>query len=123
MRILIVEDDLSVGQLLSKMFTRAGCEVALVRRGNEAIVKLSEHVLPDAIILDVMLPDVSGSCVLDEIRGRAELRDVPVIVVSAVEPEQGRIDRNQVQEYLVKPFSPKVLFDTVMRYEPKNATV
>lgn len=79
--ILVVEDDPSVQGLLTVLLEGEGYDVIAARDGLEGLVKLElQH--PTLMILDLMMPNISGERVLDEIRSDPRLKNVPVIVVS-----------------------------------------
>jgi len=79
--ILVVEDDPSVQSLLTLMLEGEGFEVIAAKDGLEGLVKMElQH--PSLVILDLMMPNVSGDRVIEEIRGDARLKLVPLIVVS-----------------------------------------
>lgn len=79
--VLVVEDDPSVQSLLTLLLEGEGYAVIAARDGLEGLVKMElQH--PSLVILDLMMPNVSGDRVLDEIRSDSRLKAVPVIVVS-----------------------------------------
>lgn len=92
--ILVVEDDQSVQNLLTVLLEGEGYEVIAARDGLEGLVKVElQH--PSLMILDLMMPNVSGDRVLEEIRSDPRLSSVPVLVVS------GRHDVHQVFDPIV----------------------
>lgn len=79
--ILVVEDDPSVQSLMRYLLEAEGYEVVIARDGLEGLVKMElQH--PSLMILDLMMPNVSGDRVLQEIRADARLASVPILVVS-----------------------------------------
>ncbi len=80
-RVLVVEDDPSVRGLLHTLLTAEGYDVVTASDGLAGLVKASSQ-RPALILLDVMMPDLGGIRVLEELRGDATLADVPVIVVT-----------------------------------------
>ena len=74
--ILVIDDDIHIGNLLEEALTREGYGVSRAYSGTEALLRL-EHERPDLILLDLMLPGLSGEELLPKISG------IPVIVVSA----------------------------------------
>ena len=103
-KVLVVEDDPSVRGLLHTLLTGEGYEVATASDGLAGLVKASSH-KPDLMLLDLMMPDLGGVRVLEELRGDPALADVPVIVVTgkleAVPPLRGLLGEDNV---FVKPF-------------------
>ena len=75
-KILVIDDDVYIGNLLEELLTKEGYEVSRAYSGTEAVLYLS-HNKPDLVLLDLMLPGLSGEEVL------ARIKDLPVIVVSA----------------------------------------
>jgi two-component system phosphate regulon response regulator PhoB len=105
-RILVVEDEASLALLLSYNLEAEGYLVQRVDRGDEVEVLLSES-LPDLIILDWMLPGVSGLEICRRLRARDATRDLPIIMLTARGEEAERVRGLSVgaDDYVVKPFS------------------
>lgn len=102
-RILLVEDDDAIRNALSRALTAQGVTVAAVARGADALGRLAEFA-PDAVILDLGLPDLDGADVLAMIRS---LSDVPVLVATARDDEQQivRLLDAGADDYIIKPYS------------------
>ena len=109
--ILVVEDEPSVGEVVSLYLRRAGYAVALVKDGLAALDYLSTHD-PALVVLDLMLPGVDGWEVTRRLRERG---DTPIIIVSARREEMDRIAGLEMgaDDYMVKPFSPQELVSRV----------
>ncbi|HEX7051609.1 MAG TPA: response regulator transcription factor [Longimicrobiales bacterium] len=109
-RILVVEDERDIAALVAYHLTREGYRVSTVADGTEALDRVAEE-RPDLIVLDLMLPGLSGFDVLGELRRRAETADVPVIVLTARRDEADRIQglERGADDYVTKPFSPQEL--------------
>lgn len=105
--ILIVEDDLATAELLMLQLKGSGYDVAHAGDGEEAVRKAVE-LGPFAIILDVMLPGKDGWEVLQEIKGRQETKDIPVIIYSVIENRQLGFALGAT-DYLAKPVDRKTL--------------
>jgi two-component system, OmpR family, phosphate regulon response regulator PhoB len=105
-RILIVEDEATLGMLLSYNLEAEGFVVERVEAGDEADIRLSETI-PDLVILDWMLPGVSGLEICRRIRARAATRTLPVIMLTARGEESERVRGLSIgaDDYVVKPFS------------------
>jgi len=105
-RILVVEDEDSLATLLQYNLEKEGYEVALAGDGDEAMLQVQER-LPDLIVLDWMLPKVSGIEVCRRIRQRPESRNVPIIMLTARGEETDRIRGldTGADDYVVKPFA------------------
>jgi two-component system phosphate regulon response regulator PhoB len=105
-RILVVEDDSDLALLLTYNLELEGYAVESVERGDEAELRLAENP-PDLVILDWMLPGVSGLEICRRLRARKNTRRLPVIMVTARGEEAERVRRLSVgaDDYVVKPFS------------------
>ncbi len=105
-RILIVEDEATLGMLLSYNLEAEGFVVERVEAGDEADIRLSETI-PDLVILDWMLPGVSGLEICRRIRAREATRTLPVIILTARGEESERVRGLAIgaDDYVVKPFS------------------
>ncbi|MGD9806820.1 MAG: phosphate regulon transcriptional regulator PhoB [Hyphomicrobiaceae bacterium] len=106
-RLLIVEDDEALIELLSYNFGSFGYDVRVARTGDEAMMMLDEEML-DIVLLDWMLPDgVSGIEVCRRIRARPEIKGLPVIMLTARGEETDRVRglTTGADDYVVKPFS------------------
>jgi two-component system phosphate regulon response regulator PhoB len=105
-RILVVEDDSDLTLLLAYNLEALGYVVESIGRGDEAELRLSEN-LPDLVILDWMLPGVSGLEICRRLRARAKTSRLPIIMVSARGEEAERVRGLSIgaDDYVVKPFS------------------
>jgi two-component system phosphate regulon response regulator PhoB len=108
--ILVVEDEQALVTLLRYNFEAAGYEVATALDGDEALMAIAER-RPDLIVLDWMLPSISGLEVCRQIRRKPETRDVPVIMLTARGEEADRVRGldSGADDYVAKPFSPAEL--------------
>lgn len=108
--ILVVEDEPDIAALVAYHFAKHSYRVRTATSGSEALQSLAVDT-PDLLVLDLMLPGMSGLELLREIRGRTELADLPVIVVTARKEEQDRLEgfRHGADDYVAKPFSPQEL--------------
>ena len=109
-RVLVVEDERDIAALVAYHLTREGYRVSTAGSGDEALETASRE-RPDIVVLDLMLPGLSGYEVLQELRRRAGLEDVPVIVLTARKEEADRIRGLELgaDDYITKPFSPQEL--------------
>jgi two-component system phosphate regulon response regulator PhoB len=108
--ILVVDDEPDISALLAYHLARESYRVRTANSGSEAMRAIAAE-SPDLIILDLMLPGVSGMEVLGEIRRRPELEHVAVILLTARREEQDRLEglRLGADDYVAKPFSPQEL--------------
>jgi two-component system phosphate regulon response regulator PhoB len=104
--ILVVEDEDALGALLQYNLDKEGYRVAVAADGDEALVLIDEA-LPDLIVLDWMLPKVSGVEICRRLRARPETRNLPIIMLTARGEESDRIRGldTGADDYIVKPFS------------------
>jgi two-component system phosphate regulon response regulator PhoB len=109
--VLIVEDDESLSTLLSYNLQKEGYRVGLARDGDEALVMAGEEA-PDLVLLDWMLPRVSGIEVCRRLRQRTDTQNVPIIMVTARGEEAERVRGldTGADDYVAKPFSMVELF-------------
>jgi PleD family two-component response regulator len=104
-KILIVEDDLDVAEMLNAYFRVQGYDVFTVNWGEDG-VRAAQTVLPDLIILDIRLPDIDGFEVARRVRGDRRTSEIPIIFLTE---KRERIDRLQgfevgADDYITKPF-------------------
>jgi DNA-binding response OmpR family regulator len=106
-RVLVVDDDATVSDVLMRYLTRAGFQVAYAADGLTALAEAAAHP-PDLIILDLMLPGIDGLSVCAQLRRTTQ---VPVIMLTALGEERDRIAGLEVgaDDYVTKPFSPREL--------------
>ena len=102
-KVLVVDDEPSIRDLLSRQLRFAGFSVAAVGNGNDAVIA-AEKSNPDIILLDVMLPDMNGFSVTKAIRAKGI--EVPVLFLSARDEEADRVTGLTVggDDYVTKPF-------------------
>jgi two-component system phosphate regulon response regulator PhoB len=105
-KILVIEDEADIQVLLDYNLRVAGFSVIQASDGEEGLLLAVEH-QPDLILLDWMLPLLSGIEILRQIRNRAELRNIPVIMLTAKgeEPDRLRGLNGGADDYITKPFS------------------
>src|SRR6188474_2364701 len=105
-RIMVVEDEEALGTLLSYNLEAEGYDVEVIGRGDEADIRLQERV-PDLLVLDWMLPGVSGIELCRRLRMRPQTERLPVIMLTARGEESERVRglATGADDYVVKPFS------------------
>src|SRR5438552_2435305 len=109
-KILIIEDERALNQVLTYNLQREGYETLVAHDGQEGLRK-AQTLLPDLIILDIMLPLLSGIDVCRELRAGERTRDIPVIILTAKAEETDQVVGFSLgaDDYVTKPFSIKVL--------------
>ncbi|MCI0528631.1 MAG: response regulator, partial [Nitrospira sp.] len=101
--ILVVDDDASIRELLKQVFETSGYQVKLAEDGIEAIKQVKAE-RPDLIVLDVMMPGVSGFDVVAMLKNDPQTVDIPIIILSIIE-DQERGYRLGVDQYFIKPIN------------------
>jgi two-component system response regulator RegX3 len=106
-RVLVVEDEESFSDALSYMLRKEGFEVAIAATGPEALVEF-ERSGADIVLLDLMLPGLSGTEVCRQLRGKSS---VPIIMVTARDAEIDKVVGLEIgaDDYVTKPYSPREL--------------
>ena len=102
--IAVIEDDISIGNLLEELLTKEGYRILRAYSGTEALMLLENHT-PDLVLLDLMLPGLSGEDVLPKIR------NIPVIILSAKADAEHKAELliDGAADYITKPFNTKEL--------------
>lgn len=109
-RLLLVEDDTALAELLTWHFEREEFDVRRTADGEEALL-LAEESVPDIVILDWMIEGLSGIEVCRRLRRRADTANVPIIMLTARGEESDRVRglETGADDYVTKPFSPREL--------------
>jgi two-component system response regulator VicR len=113
--IVHIEDEPEMVDLVKLILGRKGYQVIGATGGQEGLDVIREHI-PDLILLDLMMPDVEGWDVYQQVRADEALKNIPVIVVTA---KAQNIDKvlglhiAKVDDYISKPFSPQELVDSI----------
>lgn len=105
-RVLIVEDERAIAELIRYNLHKNGYQCQVAQDGEDALLAVEEQV-PDLMLLDWMLPEVSGIEICRRLRARVETRNLPIIMVTARGEEQDLLRglREGADDYLRKPFS------------------
>jgi two-component system phosphate regulon response regulator PhoB len=109
-RILVVDDEPDLLELVRVNLRQAGFDVDIAETGRQALDRLRRS-RPDLVILDLMLPDLSGTDVCRHVRSDPSLGDVPIIMLTARGEEVDRVVGLELgaDDYVTKPFSPREL--------------
>ena len=116
-KVVYIEDEQEMIDLVRLILARKGYEVIGASGGREGL-DLARRILPDVVLLDLMMPDMDGWEVYQQMKADATTRQIPVIVVTA---KAQNIDKvlglhiAKVEDYISKPFSPKELLDSLER--------
>jgi len=113
-KILVVEDDKSISDLISLHLKKNNFEYLVVHNGEDALSHL-DNFMPDFIILDWMIPGLSGLEVLRRIRNKQEYKNLPILMLTAKNSEQDKIIsfESGLDDYITKPFLPSELIARV----------
>jgi len=120
--VLVIEDADDMRDMLSTILSRYGYQVEEARDGLEGI-KIARALHPAAIILDLMMPMAAGDFALGFLRSTPELKNTPVIVVSAHPKAQEIGEKLGAQAILGKPFDMRQLRSLLETYIPKDETL
>jgi two-component system phosphate regulon response regulator PhoB len=114
LRVLIVEDERDLVELLTYNLQREGYDTIVAHDGQEGLRKAQTH-LPDLILLDIMLPGMNGTEICRAIRAGERTRDIPIIILSAKSEETDQIVGFSLgaDDYVTKPFSAKILMQKI----------
>lgn len=116
-KVVCIEDELEMIELVKLILGRNKFDVTGAVGGEEGLKKIHE-LKPDLVLLDLMMPEMDGWEVYQKMKASEEMRDIPVIVVTA---KAQSIDRvlglhiARVNDYITKPFGPQELLDSVER--------
>ena len=114
-RILCIEDEPEMIDLIRLILNRHGFDVQGAGGGVEGLSKAQKE-LPDLILLDLMMPDMDGWEVYQQLQANENTKEIPVIVVTAKAQEVDKVlglHVAKVDDYISKPFSPQALLESV----------
>lgn len=115
--VLVADDEAHIGRIIKIKLEQGPFRVSLAFDGQEAIEILEKENGADLVVLDLMMPRMSGLDVLDHMRGRPEWAAIPIIVLTAAGEAKYEQDAREsgATEFLTKPFSPKKLYTLIAR--------
>jgi two-component system response regulator VicR len=122
-RLVYIEDEQEMIDLVRLILSRRGYEVIGANGGRDGLAAVREN-LPDLVLLDLMMPDMDGWDVYQQMKAEENTREIPVIVVTA---KAQSIDKvlglhiAKVDDYISKPFSPNELMDSVEKVLARQA--
>jgi two-component system phosphate regulon response regulator PhoB len=113
-RVLIIEDERALSDVLVYNLQREGYDTIVAHDGQEGLRK-AQTLLPDLILLDLMLPGLSGLDVCRELRAGERTRDIPIVMLTAKAEETDQVVgfKMGADDYVTKPFSVKVLLERI----------
>lgn len=115
--ILVADDEAHIGRIIKIKMEQGPFEVLLAFDGQEAMDILDQEERMDLVVLDLMMPRLSGLDVLDRIRSNAKWKNLPCIILTAAGQEDYERDAREsgADEFLTKPFSPKKLYAMIAK--------
>jgi CheY-like chemotaxis protein len=113
-RILVVDDDEKILRVIEAILVPRGYEVILTHNGQEALTAMA-NVIPDLVLLDIFMPKMDGYTTLGEIKKDVTIKDVPVVMVTAVGQELNKklAESLGATGYVTKPFKSAELVEIV----------
>ncbi len=116
MRVLVIDDDPAIADMVALFLTIEGFDVTVASSGADGLL----HALrdqPDMVVLDVMMPKVDGWQVATKLRSHSTLADVPIVFCTALGDDQSMQQGSQfgAASYVTKPFDPRNLVEQVSR--------
>lgn len=123
-RILVVEDEQPIRDLIAFGLRRAGCDVALAEHSQAALASIGDR-RPDLVLVDWMLPDMSGIELVRVLRRDANTRDIPVMMLTARGEEADKVAglESGADDYVTKPFSARELIARIQAVLRRSAPV
>ncbi len=120
-RILVVEDDVRNIFALSSVLEPLGGSIVIARNGREALARLASKPVPDIVLMDIMMPEMDGITAMQEIRKKPELRDLPIIALTAkaMPDDQQRCLAAGANDYISKPIDVDKLVSLIRIWMPK----
>ena len=119
-RILVVEDDDDIREVVEEVLASEGYRVDVAKDGIDALGKLAGEARPPLILLDMMMPRMDGETFLRALRARPALADAPVVVISGNATVRERASALNAAACLVKPFELDELLGLVRRLPPAD---
>jgi CheY-like chemotaxis protein len=118
--LLVIDDDHDILMSLQDALEMEGYRVSTASTGREALESLKRGLRPDLILLDLMMPDISGWAFRSWQRSHEEFSSIPVVIVSGQGLSGSEVARLGVEGYLAKPLDLDHLLDTVARFVPSS---
>lgn len=116
--ILVVEDDRDIREFLTVLLQAEGYEVVTASNGSQARHHLESSSVPDLILLDLMMPELDGWNLREELSNSATLQDVPIIILSGLSNLHQEARALKVAAYFKKPFDMDDLIETIRTIHP-----
>ncbi len=119
-RILLVDDEPDIVETVSFMLQSRNYQVSVASGGQEGIEKAREE-HPDLLLLDIMMPDIDGYDVCMKLKGDADTKDIPIIMLTAKGESEAVLKSHSIgaDDYVVKPFSLPTLLSKLRKFLDK----
>lgn len=114
--ILIVEDDEDIRETLGELIHGEGYTVTTAEDGEKALKSLETGTLPDLILVDLMMPKMSGKEFIKKAREILKVKNIPIVVMSALNTNEAKTSELDVAGHLKKPLAIDELFSIMHRY-------
>lgn len=116
--VLVVEDSRAEQRLIVALLREAGLKVALAESAESALIWLEDNGQPDLIVLDIIMPGLSGLELCRQIRANPQMKDIPIVFCSSKDQEYDRFwaIRQGGNAYITKPYDPGDLVETVCEH-------
>ncbi len=110
--VLVADDEAHIGRIIKIKLEQGPFRVTLAFDGQEAVDTLEQEDRIDAVVLDLMMPKLSGLDVLERVRSTERYKDLPIIILTAAGQEEYEREarKSGATAFLTKPFSPKKLY-------------
>jgi CheY-like chemotaxis protein len=121
--ILLIEDDPFVQRMYKRMFMHESYELVFASDGKEGL-ELAQRIVPNLILLDILMPGISGLEVLERLKQEEATKHIPVLILSNLAGEDTIEDAKSLgaEEYMVKAdFSPQQVVDEVKKYMQESS--
>jgi DNA-binding response OmpR family regulator len=118
-KIMVIEDDSDVSSVLADMLKSYGYEAYIFASGENALAVI-EEILPDVLIMDLMMPQISGFEICKTLRSRSTMHNLPMIAITGYDSVDNRrkIFDAGIDDYLPKPFDLKMLMKKIQDLIP-----
>jgi len=123
-KLLIIEDDPYMQRMYQRLFAHQNYEV-LVASDGEHVLELARKTKPGLILLDILLPGISGLEILQKLKQQEDTKSIPVLIISNLAGEDTIADAKRfgAEDYMVKSdFSPQVVIQVVEKYMTTDST-
>jgi len=122
-KILVVDDDIDIVSAIETILTLEGYTVISAYSGNDSFSLINSE-KPDLLLLDYMLPDMTGADVVATLRNNSGTEDLPIVLISAAHGLRAICEKMPIQGWIEKPFELERLLTTVRQYtsQTKNTS-